>query len=269
VKRVVQTSGGTGSWATARRIADQYGTDDLVLLFADTLAEDEDLYRFLNEAAADIGVPVTRVCDGRTPEQVDVDRRWLSNSRIAQCSLELKIKPCRAWLKANCDPADTVLYVGIDWSESERVPGIIKGWAPWVVEMPLTEPPYVDKFQIDLDLVRRGIKPPRLTAQLGFPHNNCGGACVRGGQAQWVKLYRTFPDRYAAKEAHERQMRTELGSDVAILRDRTGGASKPLPLTVLRQRIEADDAGGPAALFDRDDWGGCGCLTDFGQSVAA
>ena len=267
-RRVVQFSGGTGSWATARRIADQYGIDGLVLLFADTLAEDADLHRFLTEAAADIGVPVTRVCDGRTPEQVDVDRKWLSNSRVAQCSLELKIKPCRAWLEANCDPASTVLYVGIDWTEVERIPGIIKGWTPWSVEMPLTEPPYVDKHQITTDLRRRGIEPPRLN-RMGFPHNNCGGACVRGGQAQWVQLLRKFPDRFAAKEAHEQRMRDELGNDVAILRDRTGGVSKPLPLTVLRQRVEAEDAGNnQMSLFDSDDWGGCGCLTDFG-SVAA
>lgn len=266
-RRVIQMSGGRGSWATARRVADQYGTDDMVLLFADTLAEDEDLYRFLGQAAADIGVPVTRVCDGRTPEQVDVDRKWLSNSKVAQCSLELKIKPCRAWLDAHCDPASTVLYVGIDWSETERIPGIIRGWAPWKVEMPLTRPPYVDKHQIDDELRRRGIEPPRLN-RLGFPHNNCGGACVRGGQAQWANLLRVFPDRYAAKEAHEQRMRDQLGSDVAILRDRTGGQLKPLPLTVLRQRIEAEQAAdGQLALIDRDDWGGCGCLTDFGQQA--
>lgn len=263
VTRVIQMSGGTGSWATARRVADQHGTGNLVLLFADTLAEDPDLYRFLAEAAADIGVPVTRVCDGRTPEQVDVDRKWLSNSKVAQCSLELKIKPCRAWLEANCDPASTVLYVGIDWSETERIPGIVAGWAPWIVEMPLTLPPYIDKRQIADELRRRGVQEPLLN-RLGFPHNNCGGACVRGGQAQWVNLLRKFPERFAAKEAHEFDMRERLDADVAILRDRTGGVSRPLPLTVLRRRVETEDAGAAEALFDRDDWGGCGCLTDFG-----
>lgn len=262
-RRIVQFSGGMGSWATARRVADQYGADDLVLLFADTLAEDPDLYRFLEQAAADIGVPVTRVCDGRTPEQVDVDRKWLSNSRVAQCSLELKIKPCRAWLEANCDPASTTLYVGIDWTEMARIPGIVKGWSPWQVETPLTAPPYVDKHQVAAELRRRGVEPPRLN-RMGFPHNNCGGACVRGGQAQWAHLYRTFPERFKAKEDHENRMRDELGSDVAILRDRTGGTLRPLPLTVLRQRLEAEDA--QPSLIDLDDWGGCGCLTDFGQA---
>ena len=262
-RHVVQMSGGTGSWATARRVADTYGTANLVLLFADTLAEDPDLYRFLDQAAADIGVPVTRVCDGRTPEQVDVDRRWLSNARVAQCSLELKVKPCRQWLETNCDPASTTLYVGIDWSETHRIPGIVKGWAPWHVEFPLTQPPYTSKGQIEDDLRARGIEMPRLN-RLGFPHNNCGGACVRGGQAQWVQLLRAFPDRYAAKEAHEDKMRALLGADVSILKDRTGGVSKPLPLTVLRRRVENPAQGD---LFDDLDWGGCGCLTDFGAAA--
>ncbi len=59
VHRVVMFSGGVGSWLAARRVADAHGTDGLVLLFADTLMEDEDLHRFLDDAARNIGVPVT------------------------------------------------------------------------------------------------------------------------------------------------------------------------------------------------------------------
>lgn len=256
--RVVQISGGTGSWYTGRRVIDEHGPSEVTLLFADTLAEDPDLYRFLDDCADDLGLPITRVCDGRTPEQVDVDRKWLSNSRVAQCSLELKIKPCRRWLEENCDPADTVLYVGIDWSETQRIPGIVKGWAPYVVEFPLAGPPYASKREIDAELRRRGIERPLLN-RLGYPHNNCGGACVRGGQAQFLHLLRTHPERFAAKEQHENHMRATLGQDVSILRDRSGGGLRPLPLTVLRQRAERDAEN----QIDLDDWGGCGCLTDF------
>lgn len=54
MRHVVNFSGGVGSWAAARRVADRHGTDNLTLLFADTLIEDADLYRFLVEAAANI-----------------------------------------------------------------------------------------------------------------------------------------------------------------------------------------------------------------------
>lgn len=248
-------SGGITSWAVARRVADAYGTNDLVLLFADTLAEDEDLYRFNADVARDIGIPITVVADGRNPQQVGRDRRHLGNTQVANCSHLLKQAPSRAWLDVNADPGSTILYLGIDWSETHRLPGIIRNWAPWAVETPLTEPPYRDKSALFDELVARGIAVPRLY-EMGFQHNNRGGACVKAGQAQWKRLLQVFPERFASWERHEQDMRTELGRDVAILRDRTGGVTRPLPLTVLRQRVEA------SAPVDEQDWGGCGCFTE-------
>jgi 3'-phosphoadenosine 5'-phosphosulfate sulfotransferase (PAPS reductase)/FAD synthetase len=139
---VVQFSGGIGSWAAAQRVAAEHGTDNLVLLFADTLIEDPDLYRFLCEAASQIGVLVTRVADGRTPFEVFWQQRFLGNSRIAPCSEFLKQRPSRRWLEAHTDPADTVLHVGIDWSEQRRPPAIERGWAPWTATFPMCNPPY-------------------------------------------------------------------------------------------------------------------------------
>ena len=255
-RHVVMMSGGITSWAAARRVADQHGTDGMVLLFADTLAEDPDLYRFLDEAAADIGVPITRVADGRTPQQVHEDVRLIGNPMIAPCSRVLKQEPCRRWLEGNTDPADTTVYVGIDWSEMHRLPAIERGWAPWPVSAPMCEPPYLDKRGLINAARERGIVEPRLYG-LGFEHNNCGGACVRGGQAQWAHLLRVFPDRFASWEAHEQAMRERLGTDRTILRDRTGGSTKPLPLVELRRRVEEQ----PETL-DGLDWGGCGCFTE-------
>ncbi len=251
---VVQFSGGIGSWATARRVAEQRGTDDLVLLFADTLAEDEDLYRFNVDVARDVGVPITVVADGRTPQQVGIDRKHIGNTRVANCSHLLKQDVCRRWLEANADPASATLYVGIDWSETHRLPAIERLWAPWRVEAPMIEPPYIDKADMIAAASARGIAPPRLY-EMGFAHNNCGGACVKAGQAQWALLLEKFPERYASWEQHEQRMRADLGRDVAILRDRRGGTTKALPLTVLRRRIQGDD-------YDKDDWGGCGCMVD-------
>lgn len=254
---VIMYSGGVTSAAVGRRVADIHGTKGLVLLFADTLAEDEDLYRFNEDIARDIGVPITRVCDGRTPQQVGRDRRHIGNTQVANCSHLLKQKVCRNWLEANCDPASTTLYVGIDWSEMHRLPGIVRNWAPWTVDAPLTRPPYADKRQLIAELRARGIAEPRLYG-LGFEHNNCGGACVKAGQAQWAHLLRVFPERFASWEDHEQEMRLDLGTDVTILRDRRGGMTRPLPLRVLRNRIEAETAD----AFDGLDWGGCGCFVD-------
>ncbi len=65
MKHVVMFSGGIGSWMTAKRVADVHGTDDLTLLFADTKMEDEDLYRFLDESAANVGGTLVKVAESR------------------------------------------------------------------------------------------------------------------------------------------------------------------------------------------------------------
>jgi len=77
-------SGGGASWATARRVIERGYVP--TLLFADTLIEDEDLYRFLDDAAEDLGVEITRVADGRDPWQVFFERRFLGNTRVDLCS---------------------------------------------------------------------------------------------------------------------------------------------------------------------------------------
>ncbi|MFE7727455.1 hypothetical protein ACFU5D_16870 [Streptomyces anthocyanicus] len=258
-RHVVMWSGGITSWATARHVIAEQSTASTTLLFADTNAEDESLYAFNEAASARLGVPITRVADPqeRDPWQVFEDKRWLGNTRIAQCSMELKLKPCKDWLAANTDPADTTLYVGLDWTEPHRIPANRAGWAPYRVEYPLTEPPFHDKGQLLAEARAAGLPMPRLY-DLGFAHNNCGGACVKGGQAQWARLLKVLPERYARAEAAETKMRALLGKDVSILRDRTGGDTKPLTLASLRTRIEEQ----PDQL-DLFDEGGCGCFTDL------
>lgn len=215
---VVQWGGGSTSWAVARIAIERHGADRTTLLFTDTLAEDEDLHRFNAEASEQLGVPITRVADGRTPEQVDIDSRWLSNARLAKCSHVLKQIPCRKWVEANAAP-DALIYVGLDWTELHRVPPVQRWWQPWQVELPLTELTGHDKEEWNRQLRALGIAGPRLY-RYGYPHNNCGGTCVRGGQAYWALTARVFPERFARKEAHERAMQDMLGADYTILRDR-------------------------------------------------
>jgi 3'-phosphoadenosine 5'-phosphosulfate sulfotransferase (PAPS reductase)/FAD synthetase len=249
-------SGGVGSWAAAKRVAQTYGTDDLYLVFSDVSGEDEDCYRFLTEAADNVGGELVWLKDGRTIWDVFRHHRMLGNTRIAKCSHVLKQEPARRWLKENTDPADTAVYVGIDWSESHRLAAVERNYDPWVAFAPLTEPPYLDKADMIAWCEAEGIKPPRMYAE-GFPHANCAGGCVKAGQGQFKLLYEQRPEVYAEWERQEQGLRDYLGKDVAILRDRRGGTTKPLTLTALRQRIECS----PESV-DADDLGGCGCFVD-------
>ena len=254
-QHLVQFSGGVGSWAAAKRVAAQHGTENLTLVFADTLMEDPDLYRFLEEAAANVGGRLIRIAEGRTPWEVFADKRFLGNSRVDPCSRILKREFLDAWRAERFDPADTIVYLGIDWTEEHRYLRAIPRFLPWKLAAPLCEPPFISKAQMLADLEANGIKPPRLY-ELGFPHNNCGGFCVKAGHSQFKLLLQTMPDRYAEHEAQEERLRAVLG-DVSILTDRRGdNKKKPLTLKTFRQRVEQGEA------VDRFDWGGCGCAID-------
>jgi hypothetical protein len=252
-KRVVMYSGGLGSWSAAMQVVKAYPNDPLTLLFADTLMEDEDLYRFLDEGAEAVGVPVTRIAEGRDPWQVFFDRRYLGNTRIDPCSLVLKRQFLRRYIESNFSPSDTVIYLGIDWTEIHRFERAKPYWHPWTIEAPLCEPPLLSKEDILSQLASYGIEPPRLYA-MGFPHNNCGGFCIKAGQAHFRLLLEKMPERYAYHEQKEQDIRTYLNKDVAILRDRREGKVKPLTLAVLRKRIEQGKE-------TEDEWGGCGCFS--------
>lgn len=172
---VIQFSGGVCSFFAAKRVVDKYGKDDVVLLFADTLIEDEDLYRFLDDTSNFLGVPVTRIADGRNPWEVFKDERMIGNSQYDPCSKILKRELLWRWMKANT-PGATV-YVGLDWTEDHRLERLRQRQPEWKIESPMMWKPLRDKQDMLKDLMKLGIKPPRLYG-MGFAHNNCSGFCV-------------------------------------------------------------------------------------------
>lgn len=256
MKHLVQFSTGAGSAEVAWRVVAEHGAENTVLLTADTRVEDSDNWRFAREVAAALGCEWVVLADGRTPMQVGRDRKVVPNNRMAVCSQILKRELLRNHIDATYDPADTIVYLGFDWTETHRIDAAFPQWAPYPVAAPLAEPPYVNKPDLLALFRSRGIEPPRLYAQ-GFSHANCGGACVRGGQAQWALLLRVNPTRYREWESEEQVSRDLLCKDVAILRDRSGGTTTPLTLRSFRERIERQ-----STLFDADDWGACGCFTE-------
>ena len=253
---IIFYSSGISSYCAAKRTIAKHGAQNTVLLFADTGIEDEDNYRFLEESAKFLSVPLIKVQNSKDSTVFENwrSRRAISNNRMPFCSFDMKHKPSREWLKQNASPTD-LFVVGIAWDEIHRLPAIENGWAPNAIWAPLTEPPYLDKFQMLNEASSDGIRPPRLY-QYGFKHSNCGGGCVRAGQAHWRHLLLTLPDVFARWEAEEKQMQEFLGrDDIAILKKTVNGESRPFSLRELREEVENS---GQIDLFD---WGGCGCFS--------
>lgn len=267
---VVMFSGGACSWLTARAVVERYGVERVTLLFADTLIEDPDLYAFLDAAAADVGAPLVRTSAGETPWEVFFRVRYLGNSRVDPCSRILKREHLAKWLADNCDPAATVVYLGFSYDEADRFTRASRRWAktPWTIDSPLVDGEPTSHAALVQAMADAGLPEQRLYT-LGFPHNNCGGFCVKAGQAHFARLLDALPDLYARHERQEQRFRAMLtaideereasggkriATNVAILKDRRGGTARPLTLREFRERIEG---GGSTD----GEWGGCGCFS--------
>lgn len=246
-------SGGAASYCAAKRVLGRENRESVTLLFCDTKEEDADLYRFLGDCEKRLNHPVTRIAEGRTVWEVFHDEGMIGNTRADLCSRILKRELGDAWVKVNC--TDPVLYFGFDFTEPQRLDGVRQA-KPWArCEAPLI-PEMLWKAQI-LDEVRAdGLTLSRAYRQ-GYQHDNCGGACIKMGHGGWAKTLALRPEVFARWEAEERAFRKHTGKDVAILRDRTGGETKPLTLERFRLMIEQSRTPG---LFDDWDEGGCNCF---------
>jgi hypothetical protein len=191
------------------------------------------------------------IADGRHPWEVFGDVRFIGNSKTDPCSLILKRALMDDWRDTNCHVDSSIMYVGIDATERHRFDRMLPLVAPWRYEAPLCSARIWKSRAIEW-LTDEGIALPRAYA-LGFPHNNCGGFCVKAGHAHFALLLRVWPQRYAWHEWWEEKMREVVG-DYSMLADRRGdGKKKVLTLRMLRKRIEAGEC------FGQEEWGGCGC----------
>jgi 3'-phosphoadenosine 5'-phosphosulfate sulfotransferase (PAPS reductase)/FAD synthetase len=87
---VVSFSGGMGSFAEAYYCVQEFGKENVVLLFCDTLTEDPDLYRFLDECVAFLGCRFVRLSRELSVWDLFKERKFIANHRIDLCSAYLK-----------------------------------------------------------------------------------------------------------------------------------------------------------------------------------
>lgn len=227
---VIFFSGGKSSFTVAHLVKERYPRDNIVLYFTDTKWEDDDLYRFINEASDKLQLPMLTQSMGINPIQLMYKQKVLFNSRIGQCSTILKMKTAADYLKKNKRPAihewrneqylkapfepsqegfaeNTTLYFGIGWDEAHREGPIRKNWQPFNIDMPLIEEVIDNEEVLKLYDIRR----PSLYDK-GFVHNNCKGRCVKAGQGHFKNLYEKDPELFAEYKAQEHHLKNYVSA---------------------------------------------------------
>ena len=253
----VSFSGGAGSYLAAKRCIQKFGKENVDLVFCDTKSEDADLYRLLDDAEKKLGIPIVRLADGRDIWQTFRDKKYLGNSRIDPCSDELKRKVLDKHRKEHYDQSNTTIVIGYTWDEPhryERFEKIMskKGWKTYA---PMMEKPFLYKEEMLDEMIADGLRPPRLYA-LGAKHNNCGGGCVKAGQAHWKWAYHAIPDVFQHWKKKEQEMREYIGKDVSMMIQVINGEKKTLTLAELERRIIENES------IDMFDFGACSCFSN-------
>jgi 3'-phosphoadenosine 5'-phosphosulfate sulfotransferase (PAPS reductase)/FAD synthetase len=208
MKHIVSYSGGLGSFMAAYHCQQQGW--DFELVFCDTLSEDLDLYRFLNETAAYFGKRIITLCHGTDIWQTQIDSKLQASSQKDNCSRILKRELFKKHMRLYYKPDEATLVLGIGAKEKHRTADFQKNHAPYKVIAPLTDMPDVNNESIIDILADIGIAPPRLY-DFDFPHNNCGGFCVKSGQKQAALLLKSLPENYKWHEEKQERMFAEMG----------------------------------------------------------
>jgi hypothetical protein len=222
---IISASGGLASAANA--ILAARSGQPYIMVFADTTIEDDDLYRFLYDVETYLGQPIIRLKDGRDPWDVFVKNEYIGNSRTAHCSVELKTKQVMKFADTICKPDDPII-LGMYKDEEERLIRASANWFPRPVRSLLIEQKITPGDVECIICEEAGIKKPRLY-EMGFPHNNCGGMCVRAGQGQFARLLDLRPALYAKHEQRNEYARKRINAKVAeriragTYRGKTGG----------------------------------------------
>lgn len=238
---IAMFSGGASSAFVAYKMVQQYGKNNSILFFTDTLWEDQDNYRFMEEVANYIGIDITYRVNGRTPEDIFFGMGYLGNSRLAKCSEELKVRETVLFIEELREQGfEPVLFFGIGPHEKKRAENLREFYAHVPLEPVETRFPMIEIYKGDLDaktIIENEwkIKLPEMYA-LGFSHANCGGRCVRGGFKHYALLYKVWPKRYQEQEEMEKNFRKHFNKNVSILKKNKG----PYTLSKLRERFEKE-----------------------------
>ena len=232
---LVLYSGGKGSFMAAN-LAKSLGYKEVRLIFNDTMTEDPDLYRFLEESVSKLGLELIRDSVGLNVWEVFEKERYVGNTRVDVCSRVLKRDRIKNYLAVNSyDPESWDIVIGLGPFEEHRISRAKDRWAPYNLVAPLADA-WIDEQEYFATLCKElDISPPRLY-EMGFSHNNCGGFCVKAGLGQFRMLYEKLPEVYLFHEQQQEALMVKVPTVRPFLRKQKGGTIEYLTLKQYRER---------------------------------
>lgn len=190
-KHIVKYSRGRTSAVMASLVIEEHGRENTIFLSCDTKEEAPDCYRFGDEVAAFLKMPITVIADGRSVTQLFIDQKMLGNNRMTSCSRILKQEIGDKYIRDLIDKGfDITAYEGMSLpDDAHRISGRREVHANLGVEIrfPLIERGLTSDDCTKIITSCWGIKLSESYEHFG--HDNClARGCVKGGLAYWGLL---------------------------------------------------------------------------------
>jgi hypothetical protein len=202
--RVFNFSGGKTS---AYMVIHYYQPDDLVI-FCDTGREHEKTYKFINDFEAFENIPVIRLKYQGGFEKLIEKRKAIPNQFKRFCTIELKIKTCRRYLRS-LGYIKYENFVGFRYDEPLRIKRRKQMWKQVTDRFPLYDDK-IDKAQVNEYWIN---KP--YTLEIPSILGNCT-LCFMKGKNAIMAILREHPELAEAWIKDEMQAGHTYFKDVSI-----------------------------------------------------
>src|SRR6056297_1859324 len=160
MKHIISFSGGLASFFEAKLSIEKYGKNNVELVFCDTKSEDKDLYRFLRDSEKYFGLKITKLVDGRDIWECAFKDNFLYNSRVANCTVYLKMRQFHKYIK-KYKPNEIVVHIGFDYTEQHRFDKSKKHYLPIKIESLILDTT-LTKNNMRQEIQKLGIELPLL-----------------------------------------------------------------------------------------------------------
>lgn len=206
---VVWFSCGAASAVAAKKTIEKYGKDHVVRVVNNPVAEeDHDNRRFLKDVEKWLGIEIELAFNSKYPECsasiVWMDRKFMSGTKGAPCTLELKKEARQEWERNN---HHDFLVMGFTADEVSRFNKFKlterENILPVLIEENLTKG---DCFKI---IQAAGIELPRIY-KLGYPNANCVGCVKATSPTYWNHVRKVHPYIFKRRARQSRQVGAKL-----------------------------------------------------------